>query len=52
MVFFSTECHEGTVNVVRQTQQAGVEKIVVTSSFGCLLSRMFQLFWHRRCLTD
>ncbi|KAF8898048.1 hypothetical protein CPB84DRAFT_1709933, partial [Gymnopilus junonius] len=30
---------EGTLNVVRQAQKAGIKKFVVTSSFGTLLSR-------------
>ena len=49
---FRQSAIEGTMNVVLQIQQAGVEKNVITSSFGCLLSRMFQFFWNRRFLAD
>ena len=31
---------EGTMNVVRQAQKAGIKKVVVTSTFGNLLNRM------------
>jgi hypothetical protein len=41
------------MNVVRQTQQAGFKMMVVTSSFGCLLSRTYQFFWRWCfCLID
>ncbi|KAF8186246.1 hypothetical protein BJ912DRAFT_467506 [Pholiota molesta] len=43
---------EGTLNVVRQAQKAGVKKFVVTSSFGSLLSPTHMPAFHGLTFTE
>lgn len=50
-LYFQTAI-DGTINVVRQAQKAGVKKIVATSSFGAVISRMSRTFFIcSSCLT-